>query len=160
EGTDIHGIELHWARIVLITFASGQARVEVYEEDDLDAATARFEELRPHERRLENAASQLYERVKTCFAVSDWDAIAEMLADDICSEDRRRVVNAGLRHGRNSLIAEISSIAEVGVTDLTSEVIATRGGRLALSRGCASVGNQRPEAFQSDLLDIIEIDAD
>ena len=31
------------------------------------------------------------------FTARDWDAMAAMLADDFSSDDRRRVVNAGLR---------------------------------------------------------------
>ena len=38
EGTDGHGNELQWARIVLVSFAPGHTNLEVYEEDDLDAA--------------------------------------------------------------------------------------------------------------------------
>src|SRR5206468_8555418 len=90
----------------------------------------------------------------------DWDAIKETLAEDISTEDRRRVVNAGLRHGRDAVIAEVSAIAAVGVTKLTTDIIATRGARLVLSRGRASEEDQRPDAFRTDLLDIVEIDAE
>src|SRR3954447_10156897 len=43
EGTDSRGNELQWPRIVLL--APDDSRMEVYEEDDLDAALATFEEL-------------------------------------------------------------------------------------------------------------------
>ena len=65
---------------------------------ELDAAHARFEqEAHRQARRLENAASQAVERHSAHFAARDWDALAKVLADDICVDDRRRVVNAGIR---------------------------------------------------------------
>nr|WP_209923621.1 BTAD domain-containing putative transcriptional regulator [Mycolicibacterium lutetiense] len=126
---------------------------------ELDATYARFEEERPRAPRLENAASRVYRDVMANFAVRDWDAIRKILAEDVSTEDRRRVVNAGHRHGRDAVIAEISAIADVGVTELQSEVIATRGRHLALSRSRASAAGQQAESFRSDLLDIIEVNA-
>ena len=86
--------------------------------------------------------------------------MAEMLADDIFDDDRRRVVGAGVRHGRDAEIANVRAIADVGITDITSTVIATRGERLALSRVRFSGRDQRPEAFHTEVLGIVEIDAD
>ena len=89
-------------------------RSEIFDEADLDAALARFDELSRPAPRLENAASQVYERFWTYFAARDWDAMAEILADDISSDDRRRVVNAGIRHGRDAEIANMRAIADSG----------------------------------------------
>ena len=75
-------------------------RIELFDETDLDAALARFDELSRPAPRLENAASRVYERMWTNFAARDWAAMAETLAPDILDDDRRRVVNAGVRHGR------------------------------------------------------------
>src|ERR1700721_2804858 len=47
-------------------------------------------------------------------------------------DDRRRVANAGVRHGRDAEIASQRAVADVGVTRFTSNVIAIRGERLAL----------------------------
>ncbi len=161
RGTSPDGFDAEWRHIQLLTVEGDRiSRSDLFDEADLDAALARFDELNRPARRLENAASQAYEHVKACFAARDWDAIAEMLADDICSEDRRRVVNAGLRYGRDALVAELSAIAEVGVAELTSDVIATRGGRLVLSRVRVSESDPRPEAFSADAIDIIEVNAD
>ena len=49
-------------------------RGEIFDEADLDAALARFDELRPPAPRLENAASQGNERIQACFAARDWDS--------------------------------------------------------------------------------------
>ena len=64
-------------------------RCELFDEADLGAALARFEELHAQARRLQNAASQVAERFLRHFAVSDWDAMAEILADDFFNDDRR-----------------------------------------------------------------------
>ena len=82
-------------------------RCEIFDEADLDAALARFDELSRPAPRLENAASRVYERFRTHFAARDWDAMAEMLADNVSADDRRRVVNAGVRHGRDAVIANM-----------------------------------------------------
>ena len=53
-------------------------RCEIFDEADLDAALARFDELSRQTPRLENAASRVYDRFKTCFAARDWDALTEI----------------------------------------------------------------------------------
>ena len=52
------------------------------------------------------------------------------------------------------------AIAELGITNLTSTVIATRGERLVLVRGRFAGRDQGPEAFLTEVLGIVEINAD
>jgi len=127
--------------------------------DELDAAHARFEETRPQARRLENAATGVYERLHAYFAARDWDAISEILNEDYCGEDRRSVVGAGIRHGPDAAIEDFRSAADIEVTDARSDAIATRGARLALNRARYSRGDKEPEAFRVDFLQLVEIDA-
>jgi DNA-binding SARP family transcriptional activator len=155
EGTDAHGNELQWGRTFL--FLSDGPRVEVYEEDGLDAALARFEELRPPARRLENAASQVAERYMAHFAARDWDELAKVLADDISVDDRRRAVNAGIRHDRDAEIANLQATADVGITYLTAVAIAARGERLILTR--TSGGEGGSGEFVNDVLGVVEINS-
>ena len=160
-GTSQEGFDAEW-RAVNISTVEGEliSRSEIFDEADLDAALARFEELHPQPPRLENAASRVDDRFEACFEVRDWDAMAEMMADDISIEDRRRVVNAGIRGGRDAEIANMRARADVGVAKATSDVIATRGARLALSRNRFLGREQRPEAFHTEALAIVEIDGD
>lgn len=154
--------DAEWQDVNLLTVDGGLInRAELFDEADLDAALARFDELsRPTPPQpLENAASQVYEQIIMFFATHDWDAINDLLAENVSTEDRRRVVNAGFRRGRDAVIAEITGIADIGVTKLTTDIIATRGERLVLNRGQAS-DDDRSEAFRTDLLDLLEIDAD
>lgn len=155
EGTDSNGNELQWSRV--ISLVPTEPRMDVYDEDDVDAALARFEELRPRAW-LENAASRIYDRFNAHLAARDWDAMAEMVADDVCDDDRRRVVSGGIRRGRDAQIANLRAIVDVGVRNFESVVIATRGERLALTRTRVSGGDQRPEAFGLELLSVVEID--
>nr|WP_184437820.1 BTAD domain-containing putative transcriptional regulator [Mycobacterium sp. AZCC_0083] len=158
EGTDSHGNKLEWSRIV--SLVPDELRMDVYEDDDVDAALARFGELRSRARKLENAASRVAARVQACFAAQDWGATAEMLDADVFVEDRRRVVSADLLRGRDVEITNMRAFHDLGVTTAIPDVIATRGGRLVLNRTRYSGTDQRPTAFHIDTLDIVEINAD
>ena len=58
NGTSQEGLDAEWRMIDVFTVEGDLiSRVEVFEEADLDAALARFDELHPQARRLENAAS-------------------------------------------------------------------------------------------------------
>ena len=97
HGTSQDDFEAEWRQITLFTVEGDLCnRCEIFDEADLDAALARFDELHPQARRLENAASRVVQRrLESYFAARDWDAMAETLADDISTDDRRRVVGAG-----------------------------------------------------------------
>ena len=84
HGTSQEGFDAEWREIDLLTVDGDMInRCEIFDEADLDAALARFDELSRPAPRLENAASQVTERFLAHFAARDWDAMAEMLADDI-----------------------------------------------------------------------------
>ncbi|WP_156687475.1 BTAD domain-containing putative transcriptional regulator [Mycobacterium sp. Marseille-P9652] len=159
KGTTHEGFDAEWRGIHLLT-ADGDliSRFEVFDEADLDAAIARFDQLARPAGRLGNAASRVAERFGAEIAAKDWPAIAETLAGDVSFEDRRRVVNAGIRHGRDAEIEDLQTVAEVGFTTGTSVLIATRGERLALARSRYSVADERHDAFQNEVLNVIEID--
>jgi len=161
HGTSHEGFAAEWRGINVLT-AEGDLinRSEMFDEADTDAALARFEELSRPASRLENTASQVVGRFNAYFAQRDWDAVAEMLAEDIFDDDRRRVVNAGTLRGRDDVIADVSALADIGAKNVASEVIAIRGARLVLNRARYSGSDERPEAFYVDALDIVEIDAD
>jgi len=161
KGTSPEGFDAEWRMISILTVEGDLiSRCEVFDEPDLDAALARFDELRPQARRLENNASRMYDRYNAYLAAREWDALAEMVTDDICDDDRRRVVSGGIRRGRDAQMANVRAIVGVGVKTFESDVIATRGERLALTRTRVSGGAQRPEVFGLELLNIIEIDTE
>ena len=161
QGISQEGFEVEWRRNSILTVDANRiSRYEGFDESDLDAALARFEELRPAPSRLGNAASQLTERYWEYFAARDWDAMAALLAEGISTDDRRAVVGAGVRSGRDAEIAEVRTTASLGTAHVTPIVIAVRGQRLALMRILFAGRDQRPEAFHSEILGIVELDDD
>ena len=161
RGTSQEGFDAEW-RVILVGIVEGDlvSRVEIFDEADLDAALARLEELQPQAPRLENAASRVFGRFSTHWVAREWDSATEMLADDIFNDDRRRVVSAGVRHGRDATVASMRASAGFGLSAVTSTVIATRGERLALSRDGFSIRDQGPEEVIAEVLGIVEICAD
>ncbi|HXB87853.1 BTAD domain-containing putative transcriptional regulator [Mycobacterium sp.] len=161
KGTSPEGFDAEWQMIDIFTVEGDRLRrIEVFDEADLDAALTRFDELQSQARRLENAASQAAERFLTRFAARDWTAIAETFADNFSSDDRRRVVGAGVRHGRDAEVADLRSIADVGNTNVTSTPIATRGERVVLTHGRLWFRDEAPEAFFSESFSIVEVNTD
>ncbi|MDT5304455.1 MAG: hypothetical protein QOE48_118, partial [Mycobacterium sp.] len=161
SGTSQEGFQAEWRMIQLLTVEGDQInRLEVFDETDLHAALARFDELDRLAPRLENTASQVAQRFVAHYAARRWDAMAEILADGFSSEDRRRVVGAGVRSGRDAQIADLRAIADLEFRNLTPTNIATRGQRLVLMRARMSFGDQGPEAFLTDVLAIVEVDAE
>ena len=159
HGTSHEGFQAEWREIGLFVFDGDLlSRYELFDESDLDAALARFDELQPRAPRLENAASQVEQRFLTYFATHDWDAYAEILSDDVCIDDHRHVVNAGVRHGRDAEIANVRALADIGIRSATSTVIAVRGGRLFLGRFGVLGGWSQSEA--SETLSVLEINAE
>jgi hypothetical protein len=159
SATSQKGFEAEW-RTVLVQTVDGDLmdRNEMFDEADIDAALARFDELSRPVPQLENAASQVLERLLAHFAIRDWNVIAERIRGDFSIDDRRRIVNGGVRHSRDAEIEDLRAAADVGFTHLTSTVIATRGARLilALLRG----SGRDPDAIRSDALQVVEIDAE
>lgn len=138
-----------------------------FDTDDMDAAIAEldavhacFAEARPRSRLLENTASQVDQRFWRYFAVRDWDAMVEILTDDFSLDDRRDVVNAGIRLGRDAEIENVKVMADVGGVGPTSAVIATRGERLTLRLLRFSGEDQGRGTFLTELLGIVEISTD
>ncbi|HYZ68086.1 MAG TPA: BTAD domain-containing putative transcriptional regulator [Mycobacterium sp.] len=161
HGTSHQGFAAEW-RGVNLMMVDGEllSRAEVFDEEDVDDAIARFERLSQPAPLLENAATQTYERCNAYFVARDWDALAAMLSDDVTSDDRRRVVRAGIQHGRETVIETVRAIADLGMTNLETTTIASRGRSLSLSRARYTGRDQGTDAFRTDILQLVEIDAD
>ncbi len=84
--------------------------------------------------------------------------MAQITAENVSVDDRRRVVNAGILHGRDANIERCEATVDVGFAMTMLGTLATRGERLALIR--VRVSGRDPEAIQNDALNIVEIDAD
>ncbi|MDT7734284.1 MAG: hypothetical protein QOE12_1458, partial [Mycobacterium sp.] len=157
RGISQEGFDGEWRDVNLLAIEGDMVgRSELFNEADLDAAIARFDQLGRPSPGLENTASRVHGRLRAYFAARDWDAMAAMLTDDASMDDRRRIVGSEVRRGRDATMAEWRTLAEIGVTTTTSVVIATRGTRLAMCRTRASTSG----AFDANVLQIVDIDAD
>ena len=86
---------------------------------ELDAAHARFEqEAHRQARRLENAASQAPSATWRTSPPATGMRSRRYWPTTSCVDDRRRVVNAGIRHGRDAEIANLRASADVGITHI------------------------------------------
>ncbi|MGE2724795.1 BTAD domain-containing putative transcriptional regulator [Mycolicibacterium pulveris] len=162
QGLSLEGFDAEWRDIHLLTVDGDTlSRCELFNEEDLDVALARFDELgRTTPARLQNRATHVWETCLACFRVRDWRAMAKTMRDDFYTDDRRRTVNAGLRRGRDGQLEDVqASVDVVGITNATCDVIATRGANLALTRVRYSAGEQPVEATHYDVLSVVEIDA-
>jgi hypothetical protein len=81
--TSHEGFDAEW-RVITVLTVEGEmvSRCEVFDEADLVAALARFEQLTRPAPQLENAANRVLERYLAHFPTRDWDAMAGILADD------------------------------------------------------------------------------
>nr|WP_269153992.1 BTAD domain-containing putative transcriptional regulator [Mycobacterium paraintracellulare] len=160
RATSREGFDAEWRMVLLVAVDGVVNHCEVFDEGDLDVALARFDHLNRPAQRLENAASQIAERFFAYFAACDWDSLATTLADNVSHDDRRHVVNAGVLHGRDTQIANLQAIAEVGITDFSSTVIATRGARLALVQTRSSGPDHASDGVLTEELGVVEINSD
>src|SRR6185312_16130208 len=143
----------------------GRIAVQViFDVEDVDAAIAELDATHAQAERaqplLENTASRVCERFQAYLAAGDWPAMTDTLAEDSSTDDRRRLVGAGITYGRDLQIANMRAGWDIGYGVVTSKVIATRGDRLILSRVSLSGDDQRPEPFQTEMLRVLEINAD
>lgn len=157
-GMSRDGFDAEWRDIAILMVDGGRiSRTELFNTDDLDRALARFEQLNRPASKAQNAASRVRNRFLTCFANRQWQSMNDLLADDMCQDDRRRAVNDGVVRGRDAFIGELRSLADYGLTVITATTVATRGERLALSRAEASVSDERSDGFS---VEVVEVDAD
>jgi hypothetical protein len=144
--------------LALVTSAHGRlARFEYFEVDDLDAALARFAELRPDPLRIPpNTATRTWDRWQAAFAEGDLESTRALYAPDHHFDDRRRLVRTTVDL-EGALLTE-RFLAE-GVWRPERTVLATLGDRLVLQRVIWRTGESGAES-EIDTLEINEVDRD
>ncbi len=104
HGTSQEGFDAEWRLVNIFTFDGDLiSRAELFDEADLDAALARFDQLSRPAPQLENAASQVAERFSTALRGSGLGCHGGDTGRRLSTDDRRRVVGAGVRHGRDAV---------------------------------------------------------
>src|SRR5262249_46717312 len=156
KATSNDGFAAEWRVINLLMVDGDLVRCcEVFDEDDVDHALARFRELCHPSPKLENDATKAEARSFENFNVRNWNAEAEVLAFDSYVDDRRRVVNVGHWSGREVVIASLQALAE-GPADRIWTAVATRGQRLALTRISSRNSDPHQGEFGVEILNIVE----
>jgi len=158
SGTNVEGGEFE-AIYVLVGLQRG-ARilgVEIFEIEDLDAALARFEELRPDPSRVApNAATRAADRIREIYLARDWDTLRALAAPDFVYDDRSK---------RALVVGDVETWT--GAMQFTRQpgfrtersLLAALGDRIALDRVVWS-GQPDGDAFEFERIRLLETGPD
>lgn len=131
---------------------------ELFEIADLDAALARFEELRPDPLGIPpNAATRTIARWGESVLARDWAAVRALVSDDFVYEDRGK--RALVRGDVETWIASVQFNASLPGLRVETELIGTVGDRIAIER-MVWTGGPEGDAFEIPHIRVIEVDAD
>ena len=112
------------------------ASTDTYDIEDRHGALARFAELAApaaySQSRFANAATATADPVIACMVAHDWQRFEQLFAQNFRMSDRRRVVQLEL--DRDQYVAFTREVANGRSLRGDSQVLATRGDRLALNR--------------------------
>ncbi len=124
-----------------------------YDPEQLDAARARFAELRTDPLQIpRNAATRFGSRLHEAIDADDWDAVAALCAPTLVFDDRRR---AALLTGDREMY--LASLRFMGKARRVNTVLATAGDRLALMHQIFRDASD-PPTFEAETLSVIEVD--
>src|SRR5262249_21755501 len=159
-GLEAHAFLVHWVQLGTIRDSGGayerhfllrgmrgahglMTRQELFDPDCSAEALVRFDELvlSPVEGltptstpvRSEHDATRLSDRFAAAWAARDWDRIAAIFAADFRLIDRRSYARIELN--RNQHLESLRFRFEMPSSRIVSELLATRGSRLALTHG-------------------------
>jgi len=114
---------------------AGDVRVlHAFDLEQLEEARACYAALRRSSStaHIENGATQSLERLTRAWATRDWNGVAATLGPGFRQLDRRPMMQLEL--DRDEFLAFMREVYDMSSSRLESEVIATRGSRLALAR--------------------------
>jgi hypothetical protein len=170
--------ERTWVNVAELDEHAKIRRIDLYDLDQLDQALARFAEISaarpPRARSFANAATTVFDQIIAFWSARDWDGYRRLLPPEFRTSDRRRMVLLEL--DRDQLIAHTRQLGDMGSNRIESDLLATRGDRLSLSRGRIMVSgdevgpseieslflhetNERGQPFASVRFDADDLDA-
>ena len=133
-------------------------RIEMFEVDSLDAALARFGELRPDPLRIPpNAAFRGTARMSEAYVARDWAALRANASDDFVYEDRgkRALVSGDVE----TWLASIQFVASKPEAAIEFDLIGTVGDRIELERFIWA-GGPDADTFEIECIRVGEVNAD
>jgi tetratricopeptide (TPR) repeat protein len=131
---------------------------EAFDADQLDRALARYDELVPARvtSRIENAATRTIDRYQQAWAARDPKAAAATLAAGFRQIDRRRLMRLDL--DKSEFLAFSRETFGMTLSRLESQILATRGERLALARLLFTGAGDSVGPTEIESLAVIEVD--
>jgi hypothetical protein len=158
--------------LLLLVFGSDGlvARMEQFDSDRDAEALARFDELTGDVQgyaeltavrasaRIENAATRSAQQAGEAWEARDWERVASFRAPGFRLLDRRALSQVDLDRDRH--LEDLRRSFEMASSRYTSEVLATRGERLALSRLLWSGAGRSTGPSEIEWLEVAELDDD
>jgi hypothetical protein len=148
--TEGNVIELTWA-IAFHSRHGALTRIEYYDEADVDAAVARFDELA-----VENAVLGVVREVGRRQVAHDWAGVAALYSGQAVLDDRRAGVLLAVQ-GRDEIVGMARVQRQLDEVDI--ELLATRGEGMALLGGCFR-GEAGGGRFELEVLTVVCLGAD
>jgi hypothetical protein len=159
-GTSQEGFDGEWRMADIFTIKGNLInRLEIFDEADLDAALARFDDLQRPASSLENAATRTWGKLVETHDRRDMDGWLALTAADGRVEDRRK----GLRHlavGMKRQKAMRAFLDVPGSWRLVVDPIAIRGTRLSLTRIHCHDTEEPDQPVTIEILGVVEVDED
>ena len=158
NGTSREGFDAEWRLVALLTFTGDLiSRAELFDETDLDAALARFDELDRHASSFANAATRTWERLVETYNRRDIDGWLALTAADGRVEDRRK----GLHHIGVGPAWQKTMRAWLNAPRswrMDVETLAIRGSRLSLTRNRCRDSEEADQPVTVEVLAVMEVD--
>ncbi|MGB9308385.1 MAG: regulator, partial [Mycobacterium sp.] len=161
HGTTQEGFEAEWRMIQVLTVEGDLInRCELFDEADVDAALARFDELDRQAPLLENAATRAWSRLADAFNRRDLDGVLAAGGAEAGYEDRRKGLGDEVDGpGRRKAVLAVFEMARSSWR-MEVEPIAIRGDRLAVIRGCYRDIEDADRPIAVEFLNVLELGDD
>jgi hypothetical protein len=131
--------------------------LELFDPDRKTEALARFDELAPAEP-LSNTASRAMQKTERCWRERDWNDVVACFTPAHVMDDRRALFRMQVEGEK--FFANERLLFDLGASEWTSELLATRGNRLALLRVQFTGEAEGSGPMTVEVLDVVEVDAD
>ena len=146
-------------RLWLLGPEGSAIRSETFAPDELDAAVGLIDDLAVATvptAAFENAADRIQARFVEAWAARDWEGVVETVADGYRSIDRRAHVH--LESDRDEALATTRLLFDTTGSDWRSELLATRGDRLALFRLSIEIVDRSSGPSDVEFVTVNEVD--
>ena len=157
KGTSRDGFDAEWRTVDIMTVDGDLInRSELFDEDDLDAALARFDELTRNAPRLENEATRIGEQLADAYNRRDLDTYISLASPDGLFIDRRQGLHSELEASLRQNLQAVLNVSPNSF-EMTWEPIATRGSRLSLAHEVWRDNSQANHPVAVELLTVMEV---